>query len=220
MGLLHGRVGRLTATNGGFRPGQKRSWRSRGRPRRGRRSASQTRQRVPTRARHRRRLRGRTLWFGRPPSCRSSLLLHFRKCRRSDSSRGRSPPPPPPSASRRGGSRTITARRSPVRARPGRFSTLGASHSESVLYSAFAWARGALNGTKRRFLARADHRGVKDAKVERATNKRLATDKWGNKRPAAVHHRQATHLSGPARGGHAPFAFPIVNRVCAGATGA
>ena len=42
-----------------------------------------------------------------------------------------------------------------VRARPGQLSALSVSHSESVLYGAFLWARGVLNGPKRRFPARA-----------------------------------------------------------------
>jgi DNA topoisomerase-3 len=43
----------------------------------------------------------------------------------------------------------------PVRARPARLSALSVSHNKSVLYSAFAWARRALNSQKRRFPARA-----------------------------------------------------------------
>jgi hypothetical protein len=41
-----------------------------------------------------------------------------------------------------------------VRARPGRLSSLSVPHSGSVLYSACAWARRALNGPNRRFRAR------------------------------------------------------------------
>jgi hypothetical protein len=47
-----------------------------------------------------------------------------------------------------------------VRARPGRVSALSVFHSESVLYGAFVWARRALNGPKRRFLARGSTAGV------------------------------------------------------------
>ena len=43
----------------------------------------------------------------------------------------------------------------PVRARPGRSSALSVFPSKSVLYGGFVWARGALNGRKRRFPARA-----------------------------------------------------------------
>ena len=39
--------------------------------------------------------------------------------------------------------------------RPGRLSGLGVSHSKSVLYGAFVWARRALNNQKWRFPARA-----------------------------------------------------------------
>ena len=41
-----------------------------------------------------------------------------------------------------------------VRARPGRLSALSGFYSESVLYGAFVWARGALNRQKLRFPAR------------------------------------------------------------------
>jgi hypothetical protein len=44
---------------------------------------------------------------------------------------------------------------STVRARPGRLSGRSLSHSRLVLYGAFVWARRALNGQKRWFLARA-----------------------------------------------------------------
>ena len=40
-----------------------------------------------------------------------------------------------------------------VRARRGRLSALSVSHSKSVLYGGFVWARRALNSQKRRFLA-------------------------------------------------------------------
>jgi hypothetical protein len=42
-----------------------------------------------------------------------------------------------------------------VRARPGRLSAHSVSHSKSILYVAFVWARRALNRPKRRFPARA-----------------------------------------------------------------
>jgi hypothetical protein len=58
-----------------------------------------------------------------------------------------------------------------VRARPGRLSALSVSHSESGLYVAFVWARGALNRKKRRFPARAGAwellRGVPRARSHR-----------------------------------------------------
>jgi hypothetical protein len=41
-----------------------------------------------------------------------------------------------------------------VRARPGRSSALSISHSKSVLYGAFVWARGALNRRKRMYWIR------------------------------------------------------------------
>jgi hypothetical protein len=43
-----------------------------------------------------------------------------------------------------------------VRARPGRSSGLGVSHSQPDLYGVFVWVRGALNRRKRRFPARAE----------------------------------------------------------------
>ena len=59
-----------------------------------------------------------------------------------------SPPVSPPT-------RRISAELSAaaVRARPGRLSGLSVSHSKSVLYGAFVWARRALSSQKRRFPA-------------------------------------------------------------------
>ena len=82
----------------------------------------------------------------------------------------------------------------PVRARQGRSSVLSVSLRKSVFYGAFVWACGALNSQKRRVPARAE-RGL--------TSRRPTTSS-----------RSPAPRSGPARGGEAPLAFPILNRFC------
>jgi hypothetical protein len=61
-----------------------------------------------------------------------------------------------------------------VRARPGRLSALGVSHSKLVFYGAFVWVRRALNGRKQRCLARA-------VPVEKTTLIKVGLDTSGNR---------------------------------------
>jgi hypothetical protein len=65
----------------------------------------------------------------------------------------------------------LAAKKQTVRAHPGRLSALRVSHSKSVLYGVFVWARRALTSQKRRFPARAgekDQRGNGQAGGEAA----------------------------------------------------
>jgi hypothetical protein len=59
-----------------------------------------------------------------------------------------------------------------VRARPGRLSALHVSHSKSVLYGVFVWARRALSSQKRRFLARAGMNLVARLLIEKRNRER------------------------------------------------